>query len=162
MFDPRMQHRLARAQHRAYRRQMRGYYRSRGFYGGIGGFTWLLVLGIILMSHQWFWFPLLMFGIPFFFFVLRPRLFGPGNTTYQPPYGQATPYQQPTPYQQEMGEPAQPQQQEAYQPYTQGYRAPAQAVPQTPSPREKEEGYRYAEPANQQQYEEPLTMYPQE
>lgn len=156
MFNYRMQRRWARAQHRAYRRQMRSYYRGRRVYGGIGGSIWLIVLAVIFLSHQWLWFPLLVFGIPFFFLVLRPRMSAMRNPMYQPPYNQPT-YQQepPTEY-------AQPQQQEMYQAYNQGYRPVQQEARSTEPAPKSDQPYQYQERPVQQQYEEPLTMYPPE
>lgn len=158
MFNYRMQRRMARAQYRAYRRQMRAYYRGRGFYGGIGGAVWLLILGAILFSHYWFWWPLLLIGIPFFIFAMRSRASSMGATLNQPPYQQPTYQQMPPEY--GYAQPHQPE--ENYQPYTQGYRPPQQ-MQQTDGPAPKDEpSYQYQERPLQQQYEEPLTMYPRE
>jgi hypothetical protein len=147
-----------RAQRRAYRRQRRGYF------GGAGGIVWLIIILAVVNSHAiWALFPLIIFGIPFFMWVIRPILMGngQGNTNTQPPYMQPG-YQQPEARDQPY---AHPYQQPAYQPYTQGY------TPQQPASQPHEtyqEGgqiYQYEEDQQQphtQQYEEPLTMYPQE
>ncbi len=153
MWNYRMQREYYRAQRRAYRRQMRGYYG-----GGFGG---LVVLAIILISFShlfWMIFPLVFFGIPFFFFVLRPLLFGalnqsPYNQQYQP-YQQEQMYQQ---YQQQQPQEDPP----AYQPYSQGYQP--QQPASKPAEIYQESGQQYQYPEQQtQQYEDPLTMYPRE
>lgn len=149
MMDYRTQSRYDRAQRRAYRRQRRGYF------GGIGGVIWLIIILSVFSSH-WFWalFPLFFFGIPFFFWVIRPMLYGAQNTTNQSPYGQPGYQPQEPPY----------AQQQTYQPYTQGYAA-QQPVDNQPKETYQEGGQVYQYQAGQQQtqqYEEPLTMYPQE
>lgn len=156
MMDYRAQRDYYRAQRRAYRRQRRGYF------GGIGGIIWLIIILSVVTSH-WFWalFPLLLFGIPFFMFVIRPMLFGPvPGATYQQPYNQPQ-YQQPESQDQPY---AQTQyQQPTYQPYTQGYAAQQPDSQPHETYQEGGQSYQY-QPGQQQtqQYEEPLTMYPQE
>src|SRR5579883_2314377 len=110
MWDYRAQRRYYKAQRRAYRRQMRGYY------GGLGGLIWLIVIASMALSHLWILWPLAFFGLPFFFLILRPLLFGTAAAMNQPPYGQ--PQQEQPMYQQ----PSQ-QQEPMYQPYQQGYAA---------------------------------------
>ncbi|HEX7735775.1 MAG TPA: hypothetical protein VF458_12975 [Ktedonobacteraceae bacterium] len=147
MMDYRAQRDYDRAQRRAYRHQRRGYY------GGVGGVIWLIII-ISMVSSHWFWmiFPWLFIGLPIFWWGIRPMLRGNAmNQQQQQPYSQPV-YQQPE------------QQQPDYQAYNQGYSAQQQPVAQ---PRETyQEGgqsYQY-QPGQQQnqQYEEPLTMYPQE
>lgn len=157
MMDFRSQRDYYRTQRRAFRRQRRGYF------GGIGGIIWLIIILSVVTSH-WFWalFPLLLFGIPFFFWIVRPMLFGNmGPMNQQQPYvqpGYQQPEQQEQPY-------AQPQyEQPVYQPYTQGYAAqsqpsdgPHEAYQESSQPYQYQAGQQQA-----QQYEEPMTMYPQE
>src|SRR5262249_45671389 len=83
MMDYRAQRRYYRAQRRAYRRQMRGHYG-----GGFGGLIFLTVIVSMAVSHLWILWPLAFFGIPFFFLVLRPLLFGTAGAMNQPQYGQ--------------------------------------------------------------------------
>lgn len=149
MMDYRAQRRYYRAQRRAYRRQMRGYY------GGFGGLIWLIVIISLATSHLWVLWPLAFFGIPVFFLVLRPLLFGTAAATNQPQYGQ--PQQEQPIYQQ-------PYQQEppAYQPYTQGYGAQQPVAQQSEIYQEGGQQYQYPAQQQTQQYEEPMTMYPQE
>src|SRR6185312_1818621 len=95
------------------------------YFGGIGGIIWLIIILSVVTSH-WFWalFPLLLFGIPFFFWIVRPMLFGNmGPMNQQQPYvqpGYQQPEQQEQPYAQTQYE------QPVYQPYTQGYTAQSQ------------------------------------
>jgi len=150
MMDYRSQRDYYRAQRRASRHQRRGYF------GGIGGIIWLIIILSIVSSHTfWALFPLLFFGIPFFFWVIRPML--QSNAMNQQTYSQPD-YQQPEqPYAQQQ------YQQTDYQPYTQGYAA--QQPTDQPHEAYQEGGQSYQYQAGQQQtqqYEEPLTMYPQE
>jgi hypothetical protein len=152
MMDYRTQQEYDRAQRRAYRRQRRGYF------GGISGIVWLVIILSVLNSH-WFWalFPLVFFAIPFFFWVIRPMFWSSQGMTSQQPFGQPG-YQQPEqPYTQ------QPAQQEVYQPYTQGYAAQQPTSQPHETYQEGGQAYQYqAESQQTQQYEDPLTMYPQE
>lgn len=153
MMDYRAQREYDRAQRRAFRRQRRGYF------GGAGGIIWLIIILSVFTSHAfWALFPLLFFGIPFFFWVIRPMIFGSMGS--QQPYNQQQ-YQQPEeqeqPYAQSQYQPP------VYQPYTQGYTAqqptnqPHETYQESAQPYQYEEGQQHT-----QQYEEPLTMYPQE
>jgi len=150
MMDYRAQRDYDRAQRRAFRHQRRGYY------GGIGGIIWLIIIISMLSSH-WFWmiFPWLVLGIPCFFWVLRP-MFWNNSMNQQQPYNQPM-YQQPGAQEQPYAQPP------IYQPYSQGYTAqPLTSRPQE-TYQEGDQAYQYQpEQPQTQQYEEPLTMYPQE
>lgn len=149
--DYRSQRDYYRAQRRAFRRQRRGYF------GGVGGVIWLIIIISIFTSHSfWAIWPLMFFGIPFFFWVIRPML--QGNAMNQQQQYSQPGYQQPEqPYTQ------QPYQQPDYQPYTQGYTAQQSANQPHETYQEGGQSYQYQPEQQQtQQYEEPLTMYPQE
>lgn len=151
-----------------YRMRRRG--RRRGL-SGIGGIIWLIIIISVLSSH-WIW-PMIFSVLPLvfiFFFFLRPRLsnmFGMGNQQpYSQPNYQQQPYQQ-QPYQQPIYQAPQynqPQDEQrdvpVYQPYTQGYQ-PQESAP-GPQIYHGSEQQQYPEQQTQQQYEEPLTMYPQD
>jgi len=145
-----------RAQRRACRRQRR---RHQG-----RGFAILIVLVIITVTINhpfWVLFPLILFGIPLFLFVLRPLLSG---AIRQSQYNQQS--QQYQPYQQYQQEPIyQPQPQAdppMYQPYNQGYQP--QQPASTPAEPEQQRSQQYTDLRQPltPQYEEPLTMYPRE
>ena len=157
MMDFDTQRQYYRAQRRAFRRQRRGYM------GGAGGIVWLIIILAVVSSHAfWALFPILFFGFPFFFWVIRPMLLrntsGPMN---QQPYNQSE-YQQPEQQEQPYYPPQ--AQQPVYQPYTQGYTPQQSASQPHEAYEESSQPYQY-QPGQQQQtqqYEEPLTMYPQE
>ncbi|HEU5381374.1 MAG TPA: hypothetical protein VFV38_38610 [Ktedonobacteraceae bacterium] len=139
------------AQRKTYRRQM------RGSYGGLGGLIWLIVIASLAMTHLWQLSLLAFFSLPFLFLVLRLLLFSTAHAMNQPQYSQP---QQEQPFYQQPYQPSQ-QEQPGYQPYPQGYGAQQFSTQQ--SEIFHEGGQQYQELARQtQQYEEPITMYPQE
>lgn len=148
MMDNRMQRQYYRDQRRAYRRQRRGFYG-----GGFGGLIMCLII-IGAVTHLWILFPLAFFVFPFLFWIMRSMFAGPVN---QPPYQQQFGQEQPTyqPYQQPEPEPP------AYQPYAQGYQ-PQQSAYQQPVEAYEERSQPEYQSQQTQQYEEPMTMYPQE
>ncbi|HEY0754832.1 MAG TPA: hypothetical protein VGD98_12795 [Ktedonobacteraceae bacterium] len=147
-----------RSQSYYYRAQRRGP-RRRGYFGGIGGIIWLIIIISLFSGHGSFLiFPWLLIGLPFFFWVLRPMLWGRSNQQ-QP---DAQPYVQPGA--QQPDQPAQyaAPQEPIYQPYNQGYTAqqtvnePHEAYVESSQPNQ------YEVEQHTQQYEEPMTIYPQE
>ncbi len=143
-----------RSQRRIYRQQRRAFRNSRrGVFGGIGGSVWLIILLFFVLGNHWIWFPMMFLAIPFFLFVLRPMFSNMFNATNNPPqYNQFQQSQQPPVYQQD--------QPVVYKPYNQGYQPQDPITPQTPSYQEGGQEYPYS--TQQQQYEEPLIMYPQQ
>jgi hypothetical protein len=140
-----------RARSNAYRRQ------TRGSYGGLGGLIWLIMIASLAVTHLWQLALLVFFALPFFFLVLRPILFSTANARNRQQYSQP---QQEQPFFQEPFHPSQPEQLDS-QPYSQGYGA--QRPPMQRSEISQEGGEQDQYPAQQtQQYEEPITMYPQE
>ena len=151
--DNRLQRQYYRAQRRAYRQQRRGYYG-----GGFGGLiVFLIILGAV--THLWVIFPLAFFVLPFLFWVVRPMFF---NQMNQPPY-QGQPYQQQPEQEQPIYQPYQQQpepEQPVYQPYSQGYQPQQSAY--EPAEAYEERSQPEYQSQQTQQYEEPMTMYPQE
>lgn len=134
-------------------RAQRGICRRRCNLGGVVGILWMFMFLSLLGSH-WFW-TWLWIGLPLSFWVSRPMF--QGNPMNQPQFSAPPGFQQ-----QEPPEYPSDQQGQVSQPYNQGYTA-QQTVGQF------HETYREASPLSQyqagqqgQQYEEPLTMYPQE
>jgi len=150
MMNYRAQRRSQRARRNAYRQQI------RGSYGGFGGLIWLIVIASLAMTHLWQLSLLAFFVLPFVFLVLRPILFGTANAMkqqYSQPRQEQTPYQQPSqPFQQEQSD---------YQPYTQGYGAQQSYTQQSEIYQEGGQQSQYRVQQTQQ-YEEPITIYPQE
>jgi hypothetical protein len=137
----------------------------RGIYGGLYGFSWMIVLALFFITGSWIWF-LVGAGISIILGALaRPLMAGllgagifaatqAGQQPYQQPYrqGQQPPYQ--PPYQ-----PGQ----EPYQSYQQGYQ-PMQPPPAPGTYDQGSQQYQYPpqEAQPKQQYEAPETQYPQE
>ena len=151
---------IYRNQRRAFRQQMR--YRRRGAFGGFGGLI-LVIIGIMVLNHHlWSMFPLVFFAFPLFFFITRAMRQRGNWSMSQPQQPDSQLYQQNQPVYQQPVQPEQPEQ-PVYQPYTQGYQP--QQTPAQSGETYQEAGQQYQYPAQQntqQQYEEPLTMYPQE
>lgn len=147
-----------RNQRRAYRRQ----FRYGGYYGRINGLVWPVAILLFIFTHSWIWFPLAIFAP-----MILAAIFGSVN---QGPMQQQQPYYQPTyqPDQPIYQPPYQPQptsesEQPVYQPYEQGYtpQQPVHEQPEIHQGSEPQEQYPVQQ-QNQQQYEDPMVMYPQE
>ncbi len=147
-----------RDQRRAYRRQRR----YGGYYGRMSGLIWPVAILLFIFTHSWIWFPLAIFAPMILSAIFGSLNQGPMQQQpyYQPTEQPAQPvYQQP--YQSEAEQPP------VYQPYTQGY-TPQQPVHEQPEVyQEGEQQHQYPvqqQPVqqHQQQYEDPMVMYPQE
>ena len=143
-----------RNQRRAYRRHMRRYW-------GGSGFIWPLAIILSFATHTWIWIPLAIFAP-----MILAAIWGSVNPGPQQPYQQQQPYYQ-APYQPQepvYQEPYQQPAEQPYQSYTQGYTPQAAAHPQpevyqaNTLPEQDEQ----QQVQQNQQYEDPLIMYPQE
>ncbi|HEX7737109.1 MAG TPA: hypothetical protein VF458_19850 [Ktedonobacteraceae bacterium] len=142
MMDFREQRRIARAQRRAYRRQQR--YRNHSSRVG-GMIIWPLAFVLFIITHSWVWVvvavcALIILAATYYLGTLSNRRMDQPQRNNQPIYQQ--------------------REQPAYQPYTQGY-TPRPAHPQPEIYQEGSQQYQYPS-QQQQQYEEPMTMYPEE
>lgn len=137
-----------------YRGQRRASRRYR-HYGPLNGIIWPLAIILFFATHFWFWFLLAIFVPILLVNLLRSFEMNPQQQqAYTQPTYQYQPAEQPM-YQQ----PYQQAEQPVYQPYSQGYTPQQPVSPPPPIIQEREQPYQYQE---QQQYEDPLTMYPQE
>ncbi|HEV2656583.1 MAG TPA: hypothetical protein VGT82_16570, partial [Ktedonobacteraceae bacterium] len=130
----------------------------RGVYGGIQGFSWLLMLALFFATGSWLWF-LVGAGISAILGAFtRPILAGLGGLAlFGMARQQPSPQSQPPYYQPPQQEPYTPPQpayqgyQEGYQPETYQEGGQQHPYPQTPQP-----------PPPSQQYEQPQAQYPQQ
>ncbi|HET8846226.1 MAG TPA: hypothetical protein VFN35_32490 [Ktedonobacteraceae bacterium] len=131
----------------------RGAYCKRGNLAGVVGIIGMLTF-LSVPGNHWFWMWLLI-GLPLFFWVIRP-MFG-GNPMNQPQFSVQPGFQQ-----QEQPEDPSGQHEHVSHLYKRGYAAPPAVSQRYEAYREGSQSSQYQARQQGQQYEEPLTMYPQE